>query len=241
MAPGLGLWSIGLIKNHSIYTAQWSLCTTFINSPTCLFSYFPLSIPLLIVNESNAIKMYDRDQQSREKGDSGALSVFSQPCPFLFPQLLHLTISPSYLNFTLSCCTVLLKLPRWPLYLRHWSAHTFVPRKVVFVGRPQVCIHTNHKHTVRKTDRVLLSQWHLFNDVRTFSQYTPWCNLLYMQQGFPFFRGSCIVTLCCGIFQGNKRKKVLAFVMMRLQTVTITDDKVSLVQNCNSWEPVGNI
>lgn len=140
MAPGLGLWSIGLIKNHSIYTAQWSLCTTFINSPTCLFSYFPLSIPLLIVNESNAIKMDDRDQQSREKGDSGALSVFPQPCLFLFPQLLYL----SYLNFTLSCCAVLLKLPRWPLYLRHWSAHTFILRKVVF--GPSAGVHS-HRHS----------------------------------------------------------------------------------------------
>lgn len=170
MAWGLGLRSIGLIKNHSIYTTQWSLCITVINSPPCLFSFllFSLSIPLLIVNESNSIKKDDRDQQSREE-ETVVLFQFAR-CLICFSSFtyLHLPVSPFTstsslfppLHFALSCSTVLLKLPRWPLYLQHWSAHTFVLRKGPFglstgaqehAKHTQTCIWNTQKHTHKQT------------------------------------------------------------------------------------------
>lgn len=137
MAWGLGLRSIGLIKNQSIYTTQWSFCITVINSTLHAFLLLSLSIPLLIVNESNAIKKDDRDQQSREEETvvlfqfAHCLVVFSS---FTFPHLpespFTSTSSPVHpLYFTPSWGTVLLKLPRWPLYLQHRSVHTFISRK----------------------------------------------------------------------------------------------------------------
>lgn len=127
--------------------------------------------------------------RAERRGDSGALSVYPQPCPFLLLQPLLLTASPSSLGFTLSCCAVLLKLPRWPLYLRHWSAHTFVPRKVVFFFwrggvSAGACFHANHKCIVGKTGADLVSQWHLLNDVRNIlTIHTLIC--FYAPQHFP--------------------------------------------------------
>ena len=73
--------------------------------------------------------------------DSGALSALLLPHLFLLLQL-HASLSTSTststsspvhpLHFALSCSTGLLKLPRWPLYLQHWSAQTFFFRKRPF-------------------------------------------------------------------------------------------------------------
>lgn len=152
-----------------------------------------LSIPLLIVNESNAIKMDDRDQQSREEGRQwhsfslpAALSVPPPSAPA--PQ--HLSLLPRLYSY--SCCAVLLKLPSWPLYLRHWSAHTFVTRKVFCWPWAGTHFHANHKHVVIKTDSFSIPVTFLIM-YRTFSWYTPWCDLLYMQQYF-----SARVDICLG-------------------------------------------
>lgn len=73
--------------------------------------------------------------------DSGALSALLLPHLFLLLQL-HASLSTSTstptsspvhpLHFALSWSTGLLKLPRWPLYLQHWSAQTFFFRKRPF-------------------------------------------------------------------------------------------------------------
>lgn len=85
---------------------------------------------------------------------------------------LHLPISPSTsisslvhpLHFALSCSTVLLKLPRWPLYLQHWSAHTFFCRKVFWaVNR---CAGTCKTHSNTGID----THW---------NYYTAKCSIIY--------------------------------------------------------------
>lgn len=200
MARGLGLRSIGLIKNHSIYTTQWSLCITVINSPPppCLFSFllFSLSIPLLIVNESNSIKKDDRDQQSREE-ETVVLFQFAR-CLICFSSFTypHLPVSPFTstsslvhpLHFTLSCSTVLLKLPRWPLYLQHWSAHTFVLRKGPFglstgaqehAKHIQTHIWNTHKHTQTNKQYLCLHSTHIcLLQLCIVASYTPWDSVL---------------------------------------------------------------
>lgn len=80
-----------------------------------------LSPFLLIVNESNAIKKDDRDQRSRKEWRQWCSFLFF---PFTSQDILSTSTSSvvHLLRFALSCCAVLLKLPRWPLYLQRWSA-----------------------------------------------------------------------------------------------------------------------
>lgn len=61
---------------------------------------------------------------AERRGDSGALSLCLLPSHFLLfyiPAILSTSASSlvHVLHFALSCCAVLLKLPRWPLYLQH--------------------------------------------------------------------------------------------------------------------------
>lgn len=78
---------------------------------------------------------------AERSGDSGALSCFF---PFTSQDILSTSTSSvvHLLRFALSCCAILLKLPRWPLYLQCWSAQEvrffFFPPKKPFWGCQQV-------------------------------------------------------------------------------------------------------
>lgn len=105
-----------------------------------------LSPFLLIVNESNAIKKDDRDQRSREEWRQWCSFLFF---PFTSQDILSTSASSvvHLLRFALSCCAVLLKLPRWPRYLQRWSAQEvrfffFSPKKP-FWGCRQVRSNTH--------------------------------------------------------------------------------------------------